>query len=107
MFIQPEGLLRTIYCRQKEILSTTLLAILLLIIPFPAYSAEVELTWDPNQESDLAGYRIYYGTASGSHSVMLDVGNTTSYTIDLQSGMTYYFVATAYDTSGNESGYSE
>jgi chitinase len=108
MFLQNRFFLQINNGRQKEILTTTILAIILLIFPLTAFSAEVELSWDPNQESDLAGYRIYYGTASGSHSVMVEVGNTTTYThTDLQSGVTYYFVATAYDTSGNESDYSE
>jgi hypothetical protein len=31
----------------------------------PCYAADIELGWDPNTESNLAGYKIYYGTASG------------------------------------------
>ena len=72
------------------------------------YSAQVTLAWDPNNESDLAGYKIYYGNSSGDYDTNIDVGNQTSYTISgLVDGNAYYFVATAYDTSGNESGYSE
>ena len=65
------------------------------------------LAWDPNTESDLAGYRVHYGTASGSYTVHTDVHNVTTYTVTgLTAGQTYYFAATAYDASGNESGYS-
>jgi hypothetical protein len=72
-----------------------------------ATAAQVTIAWDPNTESDLAGYRIHYGTASGSYSVHTDVHNVTSCTVTgLADGQTYYFAATAYDTSGNESGYS-
>jgi hypothetical protein len=54
--------------------------------------------------SDPAGYKIYYGTSSGMYSRSIDVGNVTSYTVsDLTEGVTYYFAATAYDGSGNES----
>jgi hypothetical protein len=71
-------------------------------------AAQVDLIWEPNTESDLAGYRIHYGTASRTYSVHIDVGSVTRYTVpDLMDGVVYYFAATAYDTSGNESGYSE
>jgi len=60
-----------------------------------------------NSESNLAGYRIHYGTASSSYTVHLDVHNVTTYTVTgLTAGQTYYFAASAYNTSGNESGYS-
>ncbi|MFO7708481.1 MAG: choice-of-anchor U domain-containing protein [Desulfobacterales bacterium] len=72
-----------------------------------ASAADVTLAWDPNSETDLAGYRLHYGAASGSYSVHIDVRNVTTYTVTgLTAGQTYYFAATAYNTSGNESGYS-
>ena len=62
----------------------------------------VIVSWTPNSESDLAGYKIYYGIESLSK--IIDVGNTTSYSIgDLIAGQTYYFAVTAYDDSKNES----
>jgi hypothetical protein len=73
----------------------------------------ISLAWDANSESDLAGYKLYYGTASGVYSNSVDVGmatqsgGTVTYTLTgLTSGQIYYIVATAYDTSNNESGYS-
>jgi hypothetical protein len=78
-----------------------------VIIATNAFAAQVPLAWDPNKESDLAGYKIHYGTASNSYSVHIDVHNVTTYTVTgLTDGQTYYFAATSYDTSGNESGYS-
>jgi len=72
-----------------------------------AMAAQVTLAWDANSESDLAGYRVHYGTSSTSYSVHIDVNKATSYTVaGLTAGQTYYFAATAYDTSGNESGFS-
>ncbi len=72
-----------------------------------ALAADVTLAWDPNTESDLAGYRIHHGPASGSYSVHIDVRNVTTYTVTgLAAGQTYYFAATAYNASGSESGYS-
>ena len=72
-----------------------------------AMAAQVTLAWDANSESDLGGYRVHYGTSSTSYSVHIDVNKATTYTVTgLTAGQTYYFAATAYDTSGNESGFS-
>jgi hypothetical protein len=73
------------------------------------YPAQVTLSWSPNKESNIAGYKIYYGDSSGNYgSNVTDVkGKQTSYTIrGLESGKTYYFVIVAYNTSGRESIYS-
>jgi hypothetical protein len=80
----------------------------------PIFAAGVALSWDPPTTNtdgtpltDIAGYKVYYGTASGNYSLSIDVGNVTTYQVNnLTSGFTYYFVTTVYNTSGNESGYS-
>jgi chitinase len=65
------------------------------------------LAWDRNSESNIAGYRLYYGTASRNYTANLDVGNTTQHKVTgLAAGATYYFAVTAYDTSGTQSAYS-
>ena len=70
-------------------------------------TAQVTLTWDPNTETDLAGYDIYYGTSSGNYQSKTDVGNVTTYTVNgLTVGVTYYLAATAYNTQGLESSFS-
>lgn len=70
-------------------------------------TASVTLTWSANSESDLQGYRVYYGTSNGNYTTNVDVGNVTSYTVNgLSTGFTYYFAIKAMDTSGNLSGYS-
>jgi hypothetical protein len=57
--------------------------------------------------SDAAGYKVQYGTTSGSYTDMVDVGSSTSKTIaDLTVGTTYYYVVTAYNTDLVESGVS-
>jgi len=81
--------------------------LLVLLVSVWARAEQVTLAWDANTESDLAGYKLHYGTASNSYSVHIDVNNVTTYTVaGLSAGQTYYFAATAYDASGNESGYS-
>lgn len=67
----------------------------------------VTLTWDPSTTTNLAGYKVYMGTASGGYSSPITVGNVTSYTIsNLGIGNTYYFAVTDYSSSGLESGFS-
>lgn len=85
----------------------TILAI--LAIAGIAQAATVQVTWNPNTEEDLAGYRLYVGEASGQYGEPVDVGNVTGHVMEItpQHGATYYFALTAYDTSGNESGYSD
>lgn len=57
---------------------------------------------------DLSGYRVYYGTEPGNYSNSLDVGDTNTYTItDLDSGKTYYFAVTAYNSASQESDFSD
>jgi crotonobetainyl-CoA:carnitine CoA-transferase CaiB-like acyl-CoA transferase len=58
--------------------------------------------------TNLAGYRIYYGTSAGALSQTIDVAGpaATTYALaDLAPG-TYYFVVTAYNTAGIQSAQS-
>ena len=67
-------------------------------------TASVTLAWNPSPSSGIAGYRLHYGTSSGNHPNIVNVGNTTTATVSrLTVGQTYYFVATAYNTVGLES----
>ncbi len=85
----------------------TLALIILSTLNTLAFAENATLTWNPNTESDLSGYKVYYGTSSGSYGLPIDVGDTTTHSLSgLGSGTTYYFAVTAYDTSGNESGFS-
>src|SRR5438552_15709445 len=71
-----------------------------------ALAADVALSWSSNTEPDLAGYKVYYGAASHGYGNPVVIGLQTSYTVTGLSNGTYYFSVTAYDTSGNESGFS-
>ena len=58
--------------------------------------------------TDLAGYKLYYGRASGDYDSAIDVGNSTSFVLsDLTLGETYFFALKSYDLSGNESAFSD
>ena len=89
----------------------------------PAFSIDVmavatgsaTLSWTaPTQNTDgsplldLSGYKIYWGTASGSYQNSVTVNNPglTSYVVDNLTNGTYYFVVTALSSSGGESSFS-
>jgi hypothetical protein len=92
--------------------------IVLATVPFfhisTSFAYSVTVFWEAPTEnadgtplSDLEGYRVYYGTLTHDYSQNVDVGNVTMYMIsDLVPEVTYYFAVTAYDTSGNESDFS-
>jgi hypothetical protein len=70
-------------------------------------AAEVTLAWDSNIEPEVTGYKLHYGTATGSYSNIIDVGNVLQYTITgLREDVRYYVAATAYSET-HESDFSE
>jgi len=90
----------------------------------PAYSITVVsaasgsafLSWEaPTQRVDgtplgasLAGYRIYYGQSPSNldQTIAINTIGVTSYVVGNLTPATWYFAATAVDTNGVESGYS-
>ncbi|MFX0181988.1 MAG: dockerin type I domain-containing protein [Candidatus Hodarchaeota archaeon] len=66
----------------------------------------VILSWLPNTESDLAGYKVYKGDKSKNYISIIDVGNVISWKDSIFCETSYYYAVTAYDTASNESGYS-
>jgi len=77
------------------------------------------VSWEANDEADLAGYRVYHGTSSRSYGMPEHGTSSRSYGMpkfvgiatscrfnELDEGKTHYFTVTAVDTSENESGYS-
>jgi uncharacterized protein YxeA len=77
--------------------------ILLLLVATTGKAAEIPLKWNPNTESNLAGYKVHFGGAYREYIETIDVGNVTSYTIEDLSAGIYHITLTAYDSAGNES----
>jgi fibronectin type 3 domain-containing protein len=78
-------------------------------------SSSVSLSWDaPTQNNDgspisnLAGYKIHYGTSSSEYTETVALSNAglTRYVIDNLKSGTYYFAITAYNAQGLESSLS-
>jgi hypothetical protein len=100
----------------RFVLSGGLGVLVLLFLAAPALSADVTLAWDPNSEADLEGYGVYFKLGSSGPPYELfgyvtlqelnDPDNPAFEVTGLAKGSSYYFSVTAYDTAGNESGYS-
>ena len=79
-------------------------------------SRTAELRWLPPTHrvtgeplgNDLAGYKLYRGSASRTYDTFVDIPDplTTTYIFDTLPPGRYYFAVSAYDTNGLESGYS-
>ncbi len=83
-------------------------AIIILFFISPSVllvAGDAILTWNPNTDS-VAGYKVYYGTVSHTYGSPIDVGNQTTYTVTGLPTGTYYFAVTAYNSSQNQSGFS-
>ena len=75
----------------------------------------VTLSWTPptqntdgTQLTDLAGYKIYWGTLAGNYpnSVTINNGSISTYVVENLAPATYEFVATSFNAAGVESSYS-
>ncbi|MEI8360554.1 MAG: fibronectin type III domain-containing protein [bacterium] len=76
---------------------------------------QATLTWNKNIESNIAGYKVYYGTVSrkgdcpkdGGYEKWVDTGTTTTYLFkNLDNKSTYFFSVTSYNNAGKESCFS-
>jgi len=63
--------------------------------------SSLEASWQANDEPDLAGYKLLWGTAPGVYSDSVSLGLVTSHRLDsLQTDTCYYGVVVARDSSG-------
>ena len=74
---------------------------------FAASEGSASIAWNPNPETDVAGYKIYWGELSRQYTNVLDVGNSVTATVgNLTSGRTYYCAVKAYNVAQQESAFS-
>jgi len=111
----------------KKYLSSCLIGVLLLFFTSIASALTVQLEWNQNEEPDIAGYYLHYGTASGTYAgvnaaegpspIMVNPStpganfadpNIVQFTLHSlpDDGTVYYIAVTAYNTAGLKSDYS-
>ena len=67
-------------------------------------AADVGLSWNANPETDIAKYRLSYGTSPGQYAQFKEVGrDARALVTDLEAGRTYYFAVAAVNYAGMES----
>ena len=95
-------------------LATSLPAFAITVSAAPAKHS-VTIAWTPPTQNDdgstlvdLKGYKIHYGTASGTYTgvISLDSAGLASYVIDSLPAGLNYIALTAYNVAGDESDYS-
>jgi hypothetical protein len=96
--------------------SASLLFSLLACFTSSAFAAEATLAWNPNTETDVEGYGVYFSQDDPGPpyslfgyvtlSELSDSGNPTFTVTGLETDTRYYFAVTAFDTAGNESDFS-
>ena len=92
---------------RRTALTLLTLVVLAALTPLSALADSITLAWDPSPGTNIAGYNLYFGVASGNYTNMVSAGNATTVMVSgLVEGTTYFFAATAYDTSGVESDFS-
>ncbi len=90
----------------KRLLGAVSLFAALLLSGIGAASADtLRVSWASNIESDLAGYRLRFGTQSGVYTTEETLPATANnYISDIfEPGLIYYFSLLAFDLSGNVS----
>jgi uncharacterized protein (DUF58 family) len=74
----------------------------------PTLNHSIALNWG-GSSSSVSGYNVYRSTVSGGSYAKMNgslVGGVSFSDSSVQTGLTYYYVATSVDASGNESVYS-
>jgi large repetitive protein len=81
-----------------------LIVAFLVLFPDTGIASSLRVTWNANSDSDLTGYKVYYGTQSNTYGTPVSIVGAVSYDIpNVQAGSTYYVAVSAYDSSNNES----
>jgi hypothetical protein len=70
------------------------------------YNGSALVSWNPNSDTDLAGYKVYVGSASTHYDRFVTTTDVQQVVTGLDNGLTWFFSVTAVDTAGNESTFS-
>jgi hypothetical protein len=84
----------------------TIFSGLIALLMAVASTAAVVLEWDPNKETNIVGYTLKWGFTSGAedHDILTGLNTTWTVSEPWPSGTVVYFVVTATNVEGLESG---
>ena len=85
----------------KPLLTTLILAWAALV-----HAQHVTLAWDASPSPEVTNYRIYFGTNSRSYSFVTNAGLVLTQKVVLPHTGRWFFAATAMDSNGLESAFS-
>ena len=80
--------------------------ILILAWAATAGAQQLTLAWDASASTNVVGYRLYYGTNTRSYQFVTNTGPALTQSVLLPHRGRWFFAATAYDTNGLESDFS-
>lgn len=84
---------------QSIALFVCVLALLLCPASALAQSSSITLAWNASPDSSVAGYKVSWGTISGTYTSTVDVGNVTTWTATgLDPNQRYSFIVQAYNS---------
>ena len=92
------------------ILSILVICLIILISSKNIFSFDAQITWDENEEEDIAGYKIFCRQEDQGYNYNVPIWTGTDITCtipELDDTNIYYFIARAFNTSGIESENSE
>ncbi len=81
-------------------------AMLMLAGAVAADAERLTLAWDPSPSADVSGYPLYWGTNTRSYQFVTNAGLVLTQSVVLPWRGRWWFAATAYDTNGLESDFS-
>ncbi len=92
----------------------TLIGLILAALTSTVFATEITLTWNRNQEPDIAGYRIYWGRESGNYKNSITIYDTVhkppvkAYRLGgLMENATYFMAIKSFDMAGQLSMFSD
>ncbi len=68
----------------------------------------IQLAWNAETGTTAVGYKVHYGIATKTYTMVMDVGtNISAMVTNCKAGTNYFFVVTAYNSTKTEGAYSD
>ncbi len=88
----------------RQVRALAAFLVFVLVAGMPASAGSISIAWDPVSHPALAGYRVHYGTATGSYSQQLNAQLSTSAVLEGLADCTMHYIAVkSYNGEGTQS----